>query len=339
MGREISLFADYHQKENSVTNYCGLLLKLLYQEDPIVFEEVLTSLVGVTDIKVGPSFTQQEKKPMSVPDMAIMQRGFSIFVETKIGDWFYSEQIQKHMKGLAPGGGVKILLLLSNFEEEDYELRFKQEINIAQDNGIVFQPITFENLVDNIKNATVSERFQAVLSEFEVYLDANGYLPKWKWLLDVVNCGKSLPEIEQGVYMCPDRGASYCHRRAKYFGPYADKCVKSIFQIDALVSIAEGLSEPKVKWNNIKTDKEKLIQRAISAIKNCEGRIQENQNTPLQVFLLSQRASTNFLKSSPYGMQATKKYFWNIAVGCNTSEDLAKKLNGQTWEIYRDICR
>lgn len=59
MSREISLFADYHQKENSVTNYCGLMMKLIYEESPKRFEELLATLIqSDKDIPVGPIFSQ-----------------------------------------------------------------------------------------------------------------------------------------------------------------------------------------------------------------------------------------------------------------------------------------
>jgi hypothetical protein len=62
MGREISLFSDYHTQENSLTNYCGLILKLLYEENPKGFEEVLVTLISDDiNITVGPTFSQQQK--------------------------------------------------------------------------------------------------------------------------------------------------------------------------------------------------------------------------------------------------------------------------------------
>lgn len=47
----------------------------------------------------------------------------------------------------------------------------------------------------------------------------------WVYLLDVVNCAGSIKRVEKGAYTCPDEGRAYKHRRAKYFGAYADKKV------------------------------------------------------------------------------------------------------------------
>jgi len=129
MGREISLFADYHQKENSLTNYCGLLMKMLYEESPRKFEELLATLLKTdTDIIVGPTFTQQTKQVDSIPDLAITQKSFSVFFETKITDWFYEDQITKHIAGFNQSADNKILFLLSNFDSDNLDERFQKEI-------------------------------------------------------------------------------------------------------------------------------------------------------------------------------------------------------------------
>ena len=119
MGREVSLFSDYHSKENSLTNYCGLILKLLYREHPESFAEVVTSLVDdEIDLTIGPVFRQQKKASSSIPDLSIVQRAFAIFFETKLDDWFYSDQIRRHMEGLSDKAELRILFLLCNFETD-----------------------------------------------------------------------------------------------------------------------------------------------------------------------------------------------------------------------------
>src|SRR5665213_2305048 len=91
MGREISIFSDYHQQENSLSNYCGLLMKILYQESPKQFQELLSALIKAkADIIVGPTFSQQIKKVKSIPDLVIAQKSFAIHFETKLTNWFYN---------------------------------------------------------------------------------------------------------------------------------------------------------------------------------------------------------------------------------------------------------
>jgi len=219
MSREISIFADYHQRENSLTNYCGLLMKLLYEDNPKNFEELLTTLIE-TDINifVGPKFSQQTKKQNSIPDLAIIQKSFSIFFETKTTDWFYQAQIERHINGFASNAETKILFLLSNFDTNNLEDRFKSEIEKAKKQNVIVQPITFEDFVGSIEKVSKSEYLLKLLDEFKLYLDRNGYLPKWKYLLDVVNCKGTLNEVKEGVYMNPDTAEPDSQRSTKYFG-------------------------------------------------------------------------------------------------------------------------
>lgn len=332
MGREISIFTDYHQKENSLTNYCGLLMKLIYEDSPRRFEELLTTLIKTdTNVIVGPTFTQQTKKIESIPDLAITQKSFSVFFETKTTDWFYEDQIIRHIAGFNQSADDKILFLLSNFENDNLDEQFKKEIAKAKKSKIILQPLTFEDFVGSLDQVCTSEYLKNLLEEFKIYLDRNERLSKWKYLLDVVSCSGTLNEINQNVYMCPDTGGAYSHRRAKYFGAYASKEVADIFEIKAIVVIEKGQSEAKIKWRNVSTKDDILLKEAITKLKTWQWRIDENKSVPLQVFLLDKREKTKFIKETSGGMYQSKKYFWDIAIDCKDSKELADKLIGRSW--------
>lgn len=337
MGRQISIFTDYHKQENSLSNYCGLLMKLLYEESPRLFEELLTTLVkDKTDVIVTPTFTQQTKTEKSIPDLAINQRSFSVFFETKLTNWFYERQIYDHIDGFNKTTDTKILFLLSNFEHDNLEEYFKLEIDKAKQNDIILHPLTFEEFVDSLGEVCNSEYLKNLLEEFKIYLDINGHLPKWKYLLDVVNSGKTMNEIfEQNVYMCPDTGGPYNHQKAKYFGPYSNKVVAFIFEIRAIVVIDRNLGEATIKWKNDSDAKDDQLKReARNKLQIWQWRIDENKSVPVQVFLLDKREPTKFIKDSSGGMFASKKYFRDIAIDCNNSKELAKKLLNKNWSDF-----
>jgi hypothetical protein len=333
MGREISLFANYHQNENVTTNYCGLVMKLLYEESPKRFEELLATLVKTdTDLIVGPTFSQQTKQNDSIPDLQIIQKSFSVFFETKMDDWYYGNQILRHISGFNSDTHLKILFLLCNFDDRSIETRFQKEISEARNAGIIIQPLSFEDFVGALEQVSRSEYLITILDEFKVFLDRGGLLPKWKHLLDVVNCKGTMHEITENVYMCPDTGGAYSHRRAKYFGPYTGKVVSSIFEIKAVVVVDINQSDAIVKWKDPKHEDAQLIDEAIQKMQLWDLRIDENKSVPLQVFLLDNRATTHFEKRTSGGMIQSKKYFWDIAVGCDNSEELATKLMGKGWD-------
>jgi hypothetical protein len=272
----------------------------------------------------------------SIPDLTIQQNSFSIFFETKLSDWFYSDQLQRHIEGIKNKSDINILFVLSNFELDDLQERFKNDIKKAKENGVILQPTTFEDFVGALESVQSSDQYKNFLREFVSYLDRTERLPKWKYMLDVVSCGGTLDEVNRGVYICPDSGGAYRHRRAKYFGPYANKKVHSIFEIKAVVSIERGITAGKVKWKNHNESDDNLIVEAINKIKESEQwRIDEANTIDLQVFLLDNECSTNFFKSTSGGMVQSKLYFWDIAKDCNNSKELAEKLKNKSWESFK----
>ena len=47
---ELTLFTKYTTLENRVTNYCGLMLKLMYEERPTSFAEVMHEMSAAADV-------------------------------------------------------------------------------------------------------------------------------------------------------------------------------------------------------------------------------------------------------------------------------------------------
>jgi hypothetical protein len=115
--------------------------------------------------------------------------------------------------------------------------------------------------------------------------------------------------------------------------PEEPKQVDKIFEIRAVVSIAQNLGDGIVKWNNTEESGDSLIDEAKSVIQTSSHRLSENESVPLQVFLLYKGESTHFYKTTRGGMFGTKKYFWDVAVNRQNSKELAEFLDGKTWEL------
>jgi len=333
MKRPISFFTDYHQQENRVTNFCGLILKMLYQESPTKFEQVIQTL-SECDVLIGPQFEQQSKRKVSVPDLSITQSSFSVFFETKLTDWFHGDQISRHIKGLE-GAGKKILFLLSNFEEDDYKEKYRDLVKKEEllDQNVTVEAISFEEMLSSLDEAGTSESLGQLVADFGSYLDQQGLLPSWKYLLDVVNCAGTMDEIDAGFYLCPDTGGSYSHKRARYFGPYKNKQVSAIHEVEAVVLVRKNKESLEIKWNNSRMQTQEVLERAQKIIEKWpDWRTEENKQISLQIFILGDGFETNFFKNSPGGMFQSKKYFWDIARDVSDAGALAEKLNGKTWE-------
>ena len=64
-------------------------------------------------------------------------------------------------------------------------------------------------------------------------------------------------------------------------------------------------------------------------------RQQTNDNWyPVRVFVLGSFHSTNFAKTSPGGMQVSKRYFDISKLKVEDAKDLAGKLQDKTWDDY-----
>jgi len=348
MGREISLFSDYHQLENRLTNYCGLMLKLVYEESPTVLEEVLSTLLK-DDAKaiVGPRFSQQEKASKSIPDLTISQKAFTIFVETKIGDWFYKDQIDRHKEGIKVHCGEKILILLSN-AESDHSTKLGKAKKEAKKQGIKLIKVSLEELVNAIEeNVKEFPKLTSIVSEFREFLDRQSLLPTWKYRLTVVNCGRSLYTFEDRYYDCPDTGKSYSHQRARFLGPYAMKKVDQIYEIQAVVALpmsAQGPDDVEMRYFNVRAGSNALdkkleldYKKRAWALVQKDSELKKELTTQwgMQIFLLGDPCKTDFVKDSSGGMMGSKQYFQDIAHDCKTAEDLARKLNGKVWSKFK----
>jgi hypothetical protein len=197
MGRAVSLFSGYSQKENRVTNYTLLVLKMLYEENPKYLGEVLAALVGEDmSSHLGVVFRQQEHHKTAIPDGLIIQQALTIFIETKNWDWFYDDQLEKHLASLNDEtSGIKVLLALGKFESED-PTRFQNIRSICDQkyrNTIIFQAISFEDLIIKLQIGGLSKNLTDAIADFKNFLHEEDLLPSWKEWLDVVNCA-GLPE-------------------------------------------------------------------------------------------------------------------------------------------------
>lgn len=331
MGRDISLFSGYNQKENRTTNYCLLLLKQIFEESPKLFANAIENMgcIGIGSI-VGVQFRQQERRGGSVPDGLIVQSPFSIFFETKNTDWFYWDQIYRHLSELRQVPGHKILIALANMEEQDtakfdeFQSRILQEF----DDAILFVPLSFEQFIDSIEAVDLPLRLRGLAEELRTYLDIQNLLPNWTKVLDVVNCVTTMHEVDAGVYLCPARAGSYWHSRAKFFGPYRRKAVDRICEILGMVDVV-GRGEIVVHYNNGPLSEGDLKEMAFDFVVKFRPFALDQG---VRAILLGDPTETHFEKDSKGGMRGTKRFF---EVGEGSAPEIARRLKGKTWSEIR----
>jgi len=330
MGKTISLFSGYSQKENRTTNYCLLALKMIYEENPKFLAEILSGLVGYDMSEdVGVKFRQQERRLSSVPDGLISQRSFTVYVETKNFDWFYDEQLENHLNALNDEVlGLKVLIALGNFEGDTKE-RFEPIKKLCEKtyrNKIFFSAVSFEDYINAIDLPTLTKNVSDAVRDLRAYLDEEGLLPSWQNWLDVINCA-GLPEdvLEGHVYMCPAEGGAYTHSRCKYFGMYRQKKVEKLSLIKAVIDV-ESQEYAKLLWKNVKLKTSLLLEEAKQKVIKLRPGV-----FPIRIFLLDELHDTSFIKDSPGGMLGSKRYFDISQFKAEDAEKLAGILRDKNW--------
>lgn len=331
MGGRISLFSGYEQYENRTTNYCLLVLKLIYEENPKTFAEVLALLLNDESLLniVGVQFFQQSKKENSTPDGLITQESFAVYIETKHGDWFYDDQLERHIKNLSKEPATKKILIALGLFDESVTNKFSKIKGIAESSDILFTSLSYEQFISVLSTPELlmSKRLQDTAKELRAYLDENGQLPKWASYLDVINCA-GIPEdiLLHNVYMCPATGGAYSHYRCKYFGMYKNKAVIKIAEIRSVVDVLSQ-NEAIIKWVNTPNENnEDILREAINKVINARP-----DEYPTRVFLLGELHDTSFVKDSPGGMLGSKQYFDISKVNAKDPKELAQKLSSLKW--------
>lgn len=333
MSRPVSLFSGYSQKENRVTNYALLVLKMLYEENPKYLGEVLATLLGedVSD-QIGVAFRQQEKRGGSVPDGLIAQRAVTVYIETKNYDWFRDEQLENHLLALnRENVGLKVLLALGNFESPELD-QFGAVRSICENkykSSILFRAVGFEQLLDAVGIVGLPKNLADTIVDFKAFLNEEDLLPSWRDWIDVVNCAVIPGDITAGgVYMCPARGGAYSHDRCRYFGMYRNKRVELVAEIEAVVDVDLD-SEATLLWKNGANGDSELLSRARKKVTD----LRPGQGV-IRVFLLGPLFPTEFRKDSPGGMQSSKRYFNVASIHAKDAEDLAQRLKGRAWSEF-----
>ena len=338
MAKNISLFSGYDQKENRTTNYCLLMLKMIYEESPKLFSEVLSTLLGepLGDL-IGVNFKQQQRRELSVPDGVIMQQSFSIYIEAKNYDWFYDSQLESHLKHLdTENPGNKILITLANFQSTSPK-KFDniREICKKKYGGrIRFFDISFEDLIEALlpeESVILPKNLRDMASDLKDFFDEQGLLSNWEHFLDVVSCSRSAEEVvSEQVYFCPATGGAYNHNRCKYFGVYRNKAVEKVGLIEAVVDV-ESEDSAKIKWKNIDSKSDADLEKA--AIIKIKPKL--FKQFPKRVFLLGDLFDTKFIKDSKGGMFVSKHYFDIGNLKVTGSKELAERLSGKTWSMLK----
>jgi len=336
MGREISLFTGYSEKENRLTNYTLLLIRLLYQESPELYQSFLDKLLPEAQFSALPRFAQQTVKKTSIPDGFIAQSPYTIYFETKTSNWFYDDQLVRHLTELQDESkGPKALIAICPFQDGKQDVLNSKYRETAKQLGedILFRALSFQELFDCFPPVGHETHLSRIKDEFWAFLRLEGYLGGWQEMLDVVNCATWPDHFTKFlVYTCPLTGRSYSHLRSKFLGLCKDKMVSHVALIRGVVQLYKS-TEAHVEWRNDDTSEGDLIKSARERVLSAWGAHTED----LRVFILADVCPTQFEKDTRGGMWGSKQYFdlSKLRPLPQSSKQLAEALIGKRWTELR----
>ncbi len=247
---KIHYFQRYHKGEDVATANTMLLLSRLYSYSSDKFFQFLKEQY-FSDIVFEPelSFILQDKGKESVPDATITQPSFKLVIETKLTDWFYKEQLIKHLSKFQ-NEEYKVLITLSS---ELMESKKKEEVdtaianyNVEHQSHIIHVNTTFELIAQGVQDVITDRDFemQDVLDDYLDYCRNDKLIvvsDAWKKMrMQLAGTTFDFNVAENVYYDGIDRGFS----PHDYLGLYKQKSVRAIGKIEAIITAV--LDEGKV---------------------------------------------------------------------------------------------
>ena len=274
----IHYFQRYHGKENVHTANAFLLINRLYQYKPRYFYEFLDNLVEgeMSEYDFRVNMTLQAKsttdRDSTVPDAMIMQNGYRLCVEAKLGDWFDIRQIEGHLKAFsALDTKYKIFLSLSNCSQcgiaQDIIKRtedFNKIHQLYNEERLIYRHLTFENLVGIIE-ALLTDRdyeFSEILEDYKAYCLEQGLIDTRYQLMKVYATGATF-DINMKLNLYYRKSTDSI--KAELLGLYIGKKVAAIGRIIKTVrALMPRITAITLRQSNITSSSPIVSTHAVS---------------------------------------------------------------------------
>jgi len=298
---KIHYFQRYHEKENVATANTMLLLSRLYSYSSDKFFRFLKSEFFSDSFEPEIVFNLQEKSVDSIPDATITQESFKIVVETKMSDWFYTDQLMRHLKSFGDEK-YKVMITLApesmNIEKKkEFEVHLK-EYNDTQTHPVMHVNTIFERIIDAIRDVIDDRDYemQEVLDDYLNYCYKDKLIvvsDSWKRMrVQLAGTTFDFNLNENLYYDNIDRGFS-AH---DYLGLYKEKSVRAIGKIIAIITAVTteiGL-EYKVESGELTDERKQQINRAIE-----DGKKYGYELDATRYFFVEKFYETDFKKITP----------------------------------------
>jgi len=333
---KIHYFQRYHEKENVATANTMLLLSRLYSYSSDKFFRFLKSEFFSDSFEPEIVFNLQEKSVESIPDATITQESFKIVVETKMSDWFYSDQLLRHLKSFSDEKYKVMITLAPELMKLEKKKEFEEHLkkyNTTQTYPVMHINTTFEKIVDAIKDVIDDRDYemQEVLDDYLNYCYNDKLIivsDSWK-RMRVQLAGTTFDfNVSENIYYDNiDRGFS-AH---DYLGLYKEKSVRAIGKIIAIITAVttETGIEYKAELGDLTDERKQQINRAIEDGKNY-GYVLD----ATRYFFVNKFYETDFKKITPRAPMGSRVFDLTQILETEQlprSQEIAELLNAKTW--------
>lgn len=335
---KIHYFQRYHEKENVATANTMLLLSRLYSYSSDKFYRFLKSEYFADSFEPELVFALQEKSVDSIPDATITQEGFKIVVETKLTDWFCSDQLMRHLKSFGDEKNKVMITLASELMSEeklvDFENQLK-EYNATQTYPVIHINTTFEMMANAIREVIDDRDYemQDVLEDYLNYCYKDGLIPvsdSWKYLRMQL-AGTTIDfNISNNIYY---DNAERGFRAHDYLGLYKQKSVRAIGKICARITAIETESGIKYtpEFGELTDERKVLIQKAMA---DGDSHGYDLRTIEHRYFFVENFYETDFKKISSGGSMGTRIFDLSYLLETDELPDveqIAEMLKNKSW--------
>lgn len=335
---KIHYFQRYHQKENVATANTMLLLSRFYQYSSDKFFRLLKQefLGDVFEPEI--TFNLQEKSSDSVPDATITQESFKIVVETKTTDWFYSDQLIRHLNSFSDEKHKVLLTLASEFMAEDKKAELQKRIEEYNKNhnvSIVHINTTFEGIANAIKENIDDRDYEMheILEDYLNYCYESGLIPvNDSWMFMRVQLAGTTLEFNKKENIYYDK-AERGFRPHDYLGLYNNKSVRAVGKVIARITavLTENGMQYETEFGELTEERKQKILIAIEDAKKYGYRIEECKH---RYFFVDKFYETDFKKITPRAPMGSRIFNLTEILGIKdlpTEEEIAKRLREKSW--------
>ena len=335
---KIHYFQRYHTKENVATANTMLLLSRLYAYSSDKFFRFLKSEYFSDSFNPEIIFTLQEKSTDSIPDATITQESFKIVVETKMSDWFYKDQLLRHLNSFSDEKYKVMITLAPELMEENKKIDFEEELkkyNKDQQHPVIHINTTFEAMTNAISDILDDRDYDMhdVLNDYLNYCYTDGLIPisdAWKYMRMQLAGATFDFNIESNVYYDKAEHGFGAHDTLAL---YKNKSIRAIGKVIARITAVE--TESGIKYNaefgDLTDERKSIIEKALS---DGDSRGYDLRTIEHRYFFVDTFYKTDFKKITPRAPMGTRIFDLTQLLGTDTipnTEDLAQILINKSW--------